>query len=78
MSPLVFVIGILLVSLKKDQYVNLENALSREFGSIRKRAMPILETDIYALHNWLLKNKKVLGLICVVYSLLDFLFLLKK
>ena len=77
MSPIMLLIGIIILLSAADKYNKLEEALGREIGGIRKRVVPKLESNIYTLHGWLLKRKIIIGLICVVSSLVFFVSLRK-
>ena len=71
-SPVVFLVGITL--LMYSNYKNFEALLAKEFG-LRKRIIPKLEQNIYTFHEWCLKRHTLIGLLCIVYSLVVFLAL---
>ena len=72
--PLVFVLGIVLILY--SNYRQLEDKLGLEIGGIKKRVVPMIETNIYVFHSWLTERKTVLGLICIVFSMAAF-FMIK-
>jgi hypothetical protein len=74
-SPAVLLGGLIVLFPTPKTYDELENKLGREIGGVRKRTIPFLETNINAFHRWLLKIRKVIGSICIIYFLLV-LFLL--
>jgi hypothetical protein len=73
-SPVVFLMGIILLAFSK--YNNLEMYLGREFG-LRKRVIPKLEQNVYSFHEWCLKKHALIGLVCIIYAVVMFLFLKK-
>ena len=73
LSPGVFFVGVLLIVYGK--YKSLETMLDREYG-IRKKIFPKLESNNFSFHKWLLKNNILMGIICIVCSLI-FFFVLK-
>ncbi len=64
---LTFFAGILLLIC--GNYGNLENKLAKEVGGIRYKIFPKLESNIYTYHERILKRRKLLGLICIAYTL---------
>ena len=76
MSPVIFILSIVIL-LGADKYNKIEGVLGREIGGIRKRVVPMLETNIYSFHEWLLKKRVIVGLICVICSIV-FLIVFKS
>ena len=72
-SPVIFFVGILLVLY--GNYKKLENQLAKVVGGIPKKILPKLEDNIYTFHEWLLEKNTLIGLICVISSLLFFFIL---
>lgn len=68
-SPAVFLLGVVL--LMYSNYRNFEIMMGREFG-LRKRVLPELEKNIYSFHEWCLKKHTLIGLACIIYSLVVF------
>lgn len=66
LSLTVLMVGILLIAYK--DYGKVEEVLGKEKG-IRKRIIPAIETNIYTFHQWLLKRRKTLGIICVMTAI---------
>ena len=77
MSPIMLLMGMIILLAAADKYNKLEEALGKEIGGIRKKVIPKLETNIYTLHGWLLKRKIAIGLICIICSLAFFVALRK-
>jgi len=73
-SPVVFLLGLTLIVY--SNYRKFESALAKEFG-LRKRILPKLEQNIYSFHEWCLKKRTLIGLICIIYSLVVFMTLRK-
>ena len=73
-SPVIFFVGVLLVLY--GNYKDLETKLAKEIGGIRRKTFPKLETNIYTFHELLLRRNTLVGLICVICSLI-FFFTLK-
>ncbi|MCM8801247.1 MAG: hypothetical protein NC912_04460 [Candidatus Omnitrophica bacterium] len=69
-SPIVLVLGLVLLFIPSNVYVKLENELQKEIGGIRKRLIIPLEKNIENLHQLILANKKIVGLVCIIVSLL--------
>lgn len=63
-----FITGILLLGYRK--YDTLETKLAKEVGGIKFKIFPKLESNIYTYHEKIVKRRKLLGLICIVYSLI--------
>jgi len=76
-SPIVFLQGILLLIIKKDGQVKLEERLGKEIGGVRKKLIPKLETNIYDFQNWMLGRIFILSVIFIVYPILIYLVLKK-
>ena len=72
-SPFLFVIGIVLVLY--SNYKRLEEILGKEFWGVK--IVPALETSIYTFQEWLLERRTLIGLICVILSIIIF-FILRK
>jgi len=62
-----FFAGILLLAYRK--YDTLETKLAKEVGGITFKIFPKLESNIYTYHEKIMKRRKLLGLICIAYSL---------
>ena len=77
LTPLVFLEGILLLLMKEEKYSKIEEHLGKEIGGIRRRVIPRLENNIFTFQKWLLKRKIILGIFCMVYSVLLFTVLWK-
>ncbi|MFC1674807.1 hypothetical protein ACFL1K_02840 [Candidatus Omnitrophota bacterium] len=75
MSPLFFVLGLILLFTGIEGYTRLEDVLAKELGGIKRRVIPKLEKNNYALHQVLLKGKIGIGVLCIAFSLLLFFFL---
>jgi hypothetical protein len=67
-GSLSFIIGVLLLGYRK--YDILEAKLAKEVGGIRFKIFPKLESNIYTYHERIMKKRKLLGLICIGYSLI--------
>lgn len=65
-SPVVLLIGLVLMSYHR--YGNIETVLGKEYG-LRKRILPGFERNIYSFHEWCMKNRTAIGLVCIIYSL---------
>ena len=63
-----FIMGVLLLGYRK--YDTLEAKLAKEVGGIRFKIFPKLENNIYTYHERIMKKRKLLGLICIGYSLI--------
>jgi hypothetical protein len=68
-SPVVLLLGIILMTF--HNYRNVEVVLGKEYG-LRKRILPKLEQNIYSFHEWCLKRRTLIGLVCIIYSLVVF------
>jgi hypothetical protein len=75
-SPVLFLLGIVLVLY--GNYRQLEDKLGIEIGGIRKRIIPLIETNIYIFHAWLTEKRTIIGLICIVFSMVAFFTLKPK
>jgi len=78
MSPIMLLMGMIILLAAADKYNKLEEALGKEIGGIRKRIVPKLENNVYTLHSWMLKRKIAIGLICIICSLAFFMALRKS
>jgi len=76
-SPLILINGLILFFTTPKAYTKLENILDKEIGGLRKKIIPRLEINIESFHAWLLTRKRTVGLICVIFSIMIFLFLTK-
>ncbi|MDD4894983.1 MAG: hypothetical protein PHW54_06715 [Candidatus Omnitrophica bacterium] len=76
-SPFIFLQGILLLVIKKEGHIKLEQRLGKEIGGIKKRIAPKLETNIYNFQDWMLGKIFILSMIFIVYPILIFIFLRK-
>ena len=47
------------------------------YWPLRKRIIPKLEKNVYAFHEWCLKKNILIGIICIIYSVIVFLVLRK-
>ncbi|OGX16329.1 MAG: hypothetical protein A2166_04240 [Omnitrophica WOR_2 bacterium RBG_13_41_10] len=74
-SPALFIMGTILLLLSLEKYKKLEDNLNRNLGGIQKIVMPKIETNIYTFHEWLLSKKVIVGLICIICSLVFFVLL---
>ncbi len=77
LSPAIFLEGLLLLLLSIDEYKRVEEGFSK-LGKARKKRLPKLEANIYTFHNWLLKRKIIVGLICIICAVIFFVVLIKK
>jgi len=75
LSPILFLLGILLVLY--GNYRTLEDQLGEDIGGIRKKIILMLENNIDTFHEWLIKRKTILGILCIIAAVSMFL-LLKK
>lgn len=71
-SPVVFIVGVLLL-IVEYRYRKLEEVLGKEIGGIKKIIIPKLETTIYTFQESLLRKRVIVGLICIICSVLFFL-----
>lgn len=76
-SPLIFLLGLLILLSSPEKYGNLEDKLGREIGGIRKKIIPAIEKNIFIIQGWLMKKRTIVGLLCIICSVI-FFFLLKK
>ena len=77
MSPIIFLVGLLILLSNPDKYNKLEAELGKEIGGIRKRIMPAIETNIDTLQKWLMKKRTTIGLLFIVCAVVLFLLLRK-
>jgi len=77
MSPIMLLMGMIILLAAVDKYNKLEESLGKEIGGIRKKIVPKLENNVYTLHSWMLKRKIAIGLICIICSLAFFMALRK-
>ncbi len=68
-SPVVLLLGLILIAY--HNYGRVEVVLGKEYG-LRKRIFPKLEQNIYSFHEWCLKRRILIGLACIIYSLVVF------
>lgn len=76
MSPVIMIVGSLALVLSSGAYSNLEDKLGKEIGGIKRRVIPLIETNINSLHKWMLVRKNIVSLVFIACSLL-ILFILK-
>ena len=69
-SPVLFLLGIVLILY--GNYRQLEDKLGIEIGGIKKRVVPLIESNIYIFHAWLTEKKTIVGLVCIVFSMVVF------
>jgi len=74
-SPAILLAGVFIFFSAAKSYSELENKLNRDIGGITKRILPAIETNIETFHGWLLARRKTVGLICIICSILIFIFL---
>ena len=74
-SPAIVLVGLLLLLLNRGEYGSLEDKLGREVGGIKKKIIPLVETNIDSLHNWMLARKSIVGLAFIACFLVIFFFL---
>ena len=72
-SPLLLLLGIIVLFSPSAKYAKLENILGKKMGGITKIVIPAIESDIYTFHNWLLKNRIIVSLICIICSIAFFI-----
>jgi hypothetical protein len=72
-SPLLLLLGIIVLFSPSAKYAKLENILGRKMGGITKIVVPALETDIYTFHNWLLKKRIIVSLVFIICSIAFFI-----
>jgi hypothetical protein len=77
LSPVIFLIGLFILLINPEKYNKLETNLGKEIGGIRKRIIPAIETNISVLHNWLMKKRTIVGLLCIVCAVIFFSLLRK-
>lgn len=73
LAPFLFVVGIVLVLY--SNYKRLEEILGKEF--FRVKLIPAIETNIYSFHEWLLERRTIIGLLCIIISVIIFMALKK-
>jgi hypothetical protein len=71
-TPVVFLMGVAL--LVYSNYNNFEKLMGREFG-LHKRILPKIEQNIYTFHEWCLQKHILIGLACIIYAVVVFMFL---
>ncbi|MDD5560826.1 MAG: hypothetical protein PHT50_02095 [Candidatus Omnitrophica bacterium] len=69
LSPLVFLVGMLLVLY--GNYKKLDSMLAKEMG-IRKKLLPKMESSNYTFHEWLLEKHTLTGVICIICAAVFF------
>ncbi len=74
MSPVVMIVGSCLLLLTSDRYNKIEDVLGKDLGGIKKRTIPLLEKNIDFLQKWMLRYKKITGLVFIFCALLIFFF----
>ncbi len=72
LSPLIVIVGMLLLILNRGEYGSLEDKLARDLGGIKKRVVPLIETNIDTLQQWMLERKSIVGVVFIVYFLVIF------
>ena len=78
LNPLIFIEGLLLLILTAEKYINFEKKLSKEIISIKTKIMPALDTNIDTFYKWMLARKNIVGLFCIIYSVVIFLTFKKQ
>ncbi|MFH0918546.1 MAG: hypothetical protein V1830_05375 [Candidatus Omnitrophota bacterium] len=71
-SPAIFILGVAM--LMYSNYKNFEALMAKEYG-LRKRVLPELEKNIYTFHEWCLKKHTLIGMACIIYSVVVFMLL---
>jgi hypothetical protein len=74
MSPVVMIVSSCLLLLSSDKYGKIEDVLGKDLGGIKKKTVPLLEKNIDFLQKWMLKYKKITGLVFIFCALLIFCF----
>jgi len=74
-SPIIFIVGIFLLY-DVETYLKIERFLGRTYGSRKKTLMKWLETNRDSLQTLLLKRRRILGIICLLNSILVIYMLL--
>ena len=75
-SPIIFIVGVLLLA-AEYKYRKLEGVLGKEVWGVKKILIPKLEATIYTFQESLLKKRVIVGLICVICSIV-FLIVFKS
>jgi len=70
-SPVLFILGIV-VALYSN-YRILEEKLGRNLIPIKVKRLLVIETNIYTFHEWLMNRRVLVGLSCIVFSVVFFL-----
>jgi hypothetical protein len=73
-TPVIIFVGVFLILY--GNYSSFQSTLEKELG-LRKRIIPKLEKNVYAFHEWCLKKNILIGIICIIYSVIVFLVLRK-
>jgi len=71
-SPVIFVVGVLLL-IAEYKYRKLEGVLGKEVWGMKKIMIPKLEATIYTFQESLLKKRVIVGIVCIICSLIFFL-----
>jgi len=71
-SPLIVIVGLLLLVLNSGEYGRLEEKLGREVGGIKRRVIPALETNIDSVNKWILARKGIVGVVFIMCFLIIF------
>jgi hypothetical protein len=74
LSPFLFISGLIILLAQMIKYSKLESTLGKEIGGITKRIIPAIETNIYVLHNRMIKKRVLIGLCCIILSVVLFSF----
>jgi hypothetical protein len=74
LSPFLFISGVLILLAQLQKYNKMESVLGKEIGGITKRIAPIIETNIYSFHNRMIRRKVIIGLVCLILSVVLFSF----
>ena len=72
LSPLIVIVGALLLILNRGEYGRLEDKLARDLGGIKKRVVPLIETNIDSLQQWMLARKNIVGVVFIACFLVIF------
>jgi len=71
-SPFLLLGGLFLLLLNQNAYTKFETVLSKEMG-LKKRYFPAIESNVFTFHDWLMKRKTAIGLLCVLCAVTFFL-----